>query len=272
MNNLGEALSNTSTAVLERMLAYLPSLLGALALLLAGWVLARIMRALVMRSVLLADNMLGRFISAERGTRAQRAASVFGTVVFWTVLLVFVTAATQVLELTSFTDWLARLVAYLPTLAAGILIVVAGHLVSRFFADLVMATASRVDAPQRALLARITQLTIFVGAILVGADQIGIKITFLAIFVGALAAVVGGGVALAVGLGSRDHVANLIGSHQMRQAFAVGQTIRVAGHQGQILEITTTSIVLECEEGRINLPGRLYGEEAITVIRKQPNG
>ena len=109
-------------------------------------------------------------------------------------------------------------------------------------------------------------MTILTGAILVGADQIGIRITFLAIFAAALCAVIAGGVALAVGLGARDYIANLIGAHYLRQAFAVGQTIRVSGHQGRILEITATTVVLETAEGRVTLPGRIYNDQAITVV------
>ena len=268
MKNLAEALASAGTAIADRLVSYLPSLIGATLLLLAGWLLARILRVLAVRTVRLGDTLIGRLGAFAGGTRTRthRAAEIFGTLVFWAVLLVFVTAATQVLELHSFTDWLARLVGYLPTLAVGAVIVVAGYMLSRFVADIVRATATRIDPPQRALLARVAQSTIFVGAMLVGADQIGIKITFLAIFLGGVMALVGGAVAVAVGLGAREHVANLIGAQQMRQAFGLGQRVRIGEHEGRILEIRSGSMVLECAEGRVNLPGRLYSEAPITVF------
>ena len=274
MNTLGEALSGASSAILERIVSYLPSVLGAMLLLIVGWLLARILRAFTVRAVLLIDTLISRLgtqASAEP-LRMRRASAVLGAVVFWCALLVFVTAATHVLELTSFTDWLARLVGYLPTLAAGILIVVAGYVLSRFVADLVLAASPRIEAAQRALLARVVQVTILTGAILVGADQIGIKITFLAIFAAAIATVIGGGLALAVGLGARDYVANLIGAHYMRQAFAPGQIIRAAGHQGRVLEITATCVVLETADGRVTLPGRIYNEQPVAVLGGTHNG
>ena len=274
MNNLGEALSRASSEILERVLESLPNLLGAVLLLLVGWLTARILRALAMRAVLVVETLTARLGKQTAGepVRMRRASIVVGEIVFWAAMLVFVTAATHVLELTSFTDWLARLVGYLPTLAAGLLIVAAGYVLSRFLADLVLATSSRMEAAQRSLLARIVQVTVLTGAILVGADQIGIRITFLAIFAAAVASVVAGGVALAVGLGARDYIANLIGAHYLRQAFAVGQTIRAAGHQGRILEITATSIVLETAEGRVSLPGRVYNDEAILVLGGSARG
>lgn len=269
MNHLGDALASAASGILENTVAYLPSVLGALLLLLTGLLLARLLRAVTVRAILVAETLLARLSTrAEHGEplRMRRAGAVIGAVVFWTVFLVFVTAATHVLELTLFTDWLARLVGYLPTFAAGILIVVAGYVLARFVADLIMATSHGLDAQQRALLARVVQVTILTGTVLVGADQIGIKVTFLAIFAAAVAVVVGGGLALAVGLGARDYVANLIGAHYLRQALAVGQTIRTGEHQGRVLEITATSIVLETADGRVSLPARIYNEAPIAVI------
>jgi len=274
MNSLSDALKRASSDIIERIVASLPSLLGALLLIVIGWLLARILRALTMRAVLLVDTLAAR-IGPSTGVeplRMRRASVVIGEIVFWAAMLVFVTAATHVLELTSFTDWLARLVGYLPTFAAGVLIVIAGYVLSRFLANLVQATSPGVDAAQRALLARVVQVTVLTGAVLVGADQIGIRITFLAIFAAALGGVIAGGVALAVGLGARDYIANLIGAHYLRQAFAIGQTVRAGGHQGRILDITATGLVLETNEGRVTLPGRVYNDQPILVLANSSHG
>lgn len=274
MRNLGDTLASAAGAMFDHVVAYLPSVFGAVLLLIAGWALARLFRALTMRAVLLLDKFFSR-ISTPAGLerlRIGRASVVLGTVVFWVVVLFFVTAATQVLGLQAFTNWLARLVDYLPTLAAGLLIVAGGYLLSRFVADLVQAAGTRLAFSQRLALARVVQTLILVGAILVGADQVGIKITFLAIFASAAAAAVVGGVALAVGFGAREYVANLIGAHHLKQAFPVGQVIRVGGHQGRVLEVTSTVIILETAEGRVTLPGAVYNQEPITVIARASDG
>lgn len=271
LSTLGDALATVGSTLVERFVAFVPSVLGAVLLLFAGWILARILRVLAMRAAMLLDTLFARIAGPAGGERLRvgRASGVLGAIVFWVVLLFFATAATQVLGLQTFTDWLARLIDYLPTLAAGVLIVAAGYVLSRFAGDLVRATATRLDASQRAVLGRLTQVTILIGAVLVGADQIGVRITFLAIFAAVAASAVLGALAMAVGLGARTYIANLIGAHHMRQAFAVGQTIRVAGHEGRILELATEAVILETAEGRVTLPGRVYGEEAITVVARR---
>jgi len=273
MNELGGAIAGVSSAVMQSLVRYLPSVLGAVLLIVAGWLLAKLLRIIVSRGVLALDTLVARLVSGARGERPRVAASaaVLGSVVFWVVLLFFVTAATKVLGLETFTNWLASVLQYLPTLVAGTLIVAAGYLVSAFVRDLVMATASRLEAAQRSVIARTAQVAILLTAILVGADQIGIKVTFLAIMVAAVAAAVVGSITIAVSLGARGYVANLIGAHYLRQSFEVGQRIRVSGHEGRILQLTALSVVLETSEGRVTLPGRVFNEEPIVILARDPN-
>jgi hypothetical protein len=61
-------------------------------------------------------------------------------------------------------------------------------------------------------------------------------------------------------------VANLIGAHYLRQAFAPGQRVRIGEVEGAILELTAISIVLETDEGRVTIPGKVYNEEPIVLL------
>lgn len=271
MKNFGDSVTSAAAALLDRLAAHLPNLIGALLLLAVGWLLARLLRVLAVRGVRLAEALIARLAGPSR-VRVGRSANVLGTIVYWVVLLFFVTAATQVLGLQTFTNWLARLLDYLPTLAAGLLIVVAGYVLASFTADLVHATATRLQPAQRTALARLAQGTTLIAAILVGADQIGIKVTWIAILAAVVIASVLGGVTIAVSLGARGYVANLIGAHYLRQAFQVGQRVRVAGFEGRIVDVSATSLVLETKEGRVALPGRVYHDEPIVLITGDGNG
>ena len=123
MARFTDAFESATAVATERLLGHLPQLLGALALLLVGWALARVLRAATRRAAALLDSLISRNRVGSRW-RVGRSASVLGSVVYWVVLLFFITAATHTLGLQTFTDWLARLLEHLPTLAAGLLIVV----------------------------------------------------------------------------------------------------------------------------------------------------
>lgn len=272
-SNLGASLTSAAAALIDRVIDYLPSVFGAIALLIIGWALARLLRAVTMRAVMLLDKIFSRMgAPGTERLRMGRASVVLGTIVFWVVILFFVTAATQVLGLAPFTRWLGQLVEYLPTLAAGVLILAAGYVIGRIAADLVRATVTRLAPAQRSVLARTAQIAIIVGSALVGAEQIGIKVTFLVVFIAAIAAAVVGGVALSVGMGARDYISNLIGAHYMRQALPAGQTVRVGEFEGRVIEVNATALILETINGRVSVPGRVYNEQAITVITRNANG
>ncbi|UCD68697.1 MAG: mechanosensitive ion channel [Betaproteobacteria bacterium] len=271
--DFGSALMNGVTKIVDHVLSFLPNIVGAVALLIIGWLLARLLRAITWRGARLLDKLSSRLLGrqAER-LRVATASRVLGNIVFWLVLLFFATAATEVLGLAPFTDWLSRFVAYLPTLAAGVLIIAAGYAVARIVADVVRTTAPGFTPAQRATLARVAQVTIIAGAILVGADQIGVKVTFLVVFTSAIAAAIVGGVALSVGLGARDYVANLIGAHYLREAVTAGQILRIGEVQGRVIDVTATTLIMETAEGRISMPARVYNEQAITVVASDDNG
>jgi hypothetical protein len=254
--------------IVERLAALVPNLLAAVALIVVGWLAARLLRFVALRFARMLERLFARFAGSAGADRLRlgRPAAFLGGLVFWLVLLVFVTAAADVLGLQTFTGWLARLIDYLPTLAAGLLIIVAGYVLAGFVADVVRTAAGRLAAAQRDALARLAQGATLVMAILVGADQIGIKVTWLAILAAIVLGALLGGATLAISLGARSYVANLIGAHYLRQAFQVGQRVRVAGFEGRILELTPTALVLETADGRVLLPGRIYHDEPIVLV------
>ncbi len=271
MVSFSDALDRAVTGMGERLVEHLPQLLGALVLLLAGWLLARLLRLTARRAVALLDTLVARS-TGQASWRIARSAKLIGTLVYWVVLLFFVAAATRTLGLQTFTDWLGRLLEQLPSLAAGLLIIAVGYLLSGFVAELVRAAASTLPAAQRTALARVAQGATLMVALLVGADQIGLKVTWIAILAMVLLGTAAGGVGIAVSLGARAYVANLIGAHYLRQSLQLGQRVRVAGHEGRIVALTATSLVLETADGRVMLPGRVFHDEAIVLLARQDLG
>jgi small-conductance mechanosensitive channel len=267
MQSFTDAIEQVLMGIGDKLSSQLPLLMGALLLLGVGWLLARLLRAATRRGALLIDTLLARGATSSRW-KVGRSATLLGNVVYWVVLLFFITAATHTLGLQTFTDWLARLLDHLPALAAGLLIVVAGYLASGFVSELVQATATALAPPQRAALARVAQGATLVLALLVGADQIGLKVTWIAILAAVLVGTVMGGVTLAASLGARGYVANLIGAFYLRQAVRLGQRVRVAGHEGRIVDVSVTSLVLETADGRVLLPASVFHDEAIVLLAR----
>jgi small-conductance mechanosensitive channel len=269
LERIGDALGRSFSQIGARLLDYAPSVLVAALLVLAGWLVARLVRGAAVRLMSVFELLLHRLFRGRAAAAARvpsASVEIVGSVLFWVVLFFFAAAAAQVLGLGVFTAWLRDLVGYLPTLLAGVLIVLAGVLLSGLARDVTVAALPALPEAQRALLGRIVQWTLLVCAAIVGADQIGIQITFLTILAAVVVGAVMSGIAIAVSLGARTIVSNLIGGYYLRQAFGVGQRVRAGGYEGTIVELTAVSLVLEAEEGRVSLPAKIYNEEPIVLL------
>ncbi|HET7597806.1 MAG TPA: hypothetical protein VFK15_12815 [Burkholderiales bacterium] len=265
--SVSAALQSALSQVASRVMEHLPNLLVALGLLILGWFVARVLRGIAVRAMHVLEVLLHRLSRGQAArTIPSGSAEIVAGILFWVVILFFAAAATQVLGMAAFSSWLQGLVTYLPTLMAGALIIIVGVLVAGLARDLTVAALSAFPEHQRLLLGRIVQGTVLVTAVAVGADQIGVRITFLIIVAAVVMSAVVGGIALAVSLGSRAYVANLIGAHHLRQAFGIGQRVRIGEMEGRILELTAVSIVLETEHGRVNVPAKVYNEAPIVLI------
>ena len=112
--------------------AQLPSIVGAVALLLLGWIAALVAAALVRRTLSLAQ--LNRRIAPASGTSAFDAEIVVSRIVFWLVLLAAIAAASTVLDPQALSAQAAALiavvVAVLPRLLAALILTLLGWLLA----------------------------------------------------------------------------------------------------------------------------------------------
>jgi len=268
VGTLKESLTNSFQALATQAVESLPGLIVAILLVIAGWILARISRAAVRRVMNSVQKSIARRSGrSESDSGAERvSARVLSGVVFWAVILLFVSSATQIIGLQLFTNWISGIVKHVPGVVAGLVIIAAGFVASGFVGDLVRSSARKLQESQQAALARLAQTAILMVSLLVGADQIGLEVKWVAVLAAVTLGVTLGGAALAVSLGSTHFVANAIGAHYLRQSFRVGERVRVMGYEGRIIDISSTSIVLETAGGRVNIPAGVYNSGAIELV------
>jgi small-conductance mechanosensitive channel len=154
----------------------------------------------------------------------------------------------------------------LPTLLAGGLIILAGVLVSSSARDLVVAALPHADREQRLLFGRVVYAVILFTAVVIGVDQIGINVNFLIILLSIIIGTFMTGLAIAVGLGSKTVVHNMISAHQLKQQYRVGDQVKVWDYNGKILEVTATTIILDTADGIVTVPAKVYSDNPITKL------
>lgn len=257
--------------LLDAFLNYLPQMVGALLLLLAGWAVAALLRAATVRAMRGLGWFLPRVLPGAAGARSRSALhpTLIGGLVFWLVVLAFVTAAAQVLGLTVFASWLDAIFGQLPLIALAALIVIAGVVVSHLVREAVIGAAAAAGLEYRALLGYTAQTAILATAAVIGLDLVGLDITFLVVLAAILVGAVSGGAALAFGLGSRALVSNLLGVRAIQHRLQEGDTIRIGDLEGRVIEVGRRVVILETEEGRVTVPGSYFSERPCTLLMRE---
>ena len=254
-----------------QIVAYLPRVVIAVLILILGWFVARLLRKLVVRAIDRLDQLWQRLIS-KRGLVPLQArhppTRIVGELIFWLLMLIFVTLATEILGLDIFGVWLKEIVTYLPLALAGLLIVLVGFVVGSLARDLVTSAAESARLSHGDLLGRTAQLIILITAIIIGIDQVGINIAFLTMVTGIVLAAMLGSIALAFGLGARTHVSNIIAANQLRNIYQLGDIVRIGEIEGRIIDITLCRVIIESELGNVDVPAKIFDEEVTIITEK----
>ena len=253
----------------ERFLDFLPRLIGALAILAVGWALALVLRWLTRRLVRGLDRLIpSRIIQTSlRRLGMQRPASeVTGGILYWIVILLFLTAATETLGLPVVTTWLSGIALYLPRILSAVLIGFAGLIGGILLRDLIVTATASAGVTYGRTLGRLAQVATLLVSLLVAVEQIGINIAFLTTVVITLLAALLFAAALAFGLGARVTVSNILASHYLQKAYTVGQRVKIGEWEGEIVQITATAVVLESGVGRALVPARMFSETASVLL------
>jgi len=271
-NPLVIKLTTTFNNILGNIIDFVPSLLAALLILVIGWLLARLIRSLAIRLIGQLDVMWQRMASSK-GLEAlqprQPPTRVIGEILFWLSMLIAMVLATEILGLGMFVSWLGEIVRYLPLLVSGLLIVLAGYIISSLVRDLVTSTMASSGMAQGDAVGRLVQVIILFTAIVIGTDQAGINVSFLSTISAIVLAATLGSVALAFGLGARSYVANLIAAHYLRKELRSGDRIRIGDIRGAIIEVSNSRMLLDTDDGRLSIPASLLEQKSFIVEKDQ---
>jgi small-conductance mechanosensitive channel len=194
---------------LSTFLSYLPQLLGAVVILIVGYLVAKVLQAVtgrVLRSIgfdrWMERGGIKQFFDRTRTN--QTPVSILGKLVFWFVFIIAITMAADALGIPQVSAVFAQLVAYIPNIVAAILILVLAALLANFVAGLVRG-ATGTD-----ILASVARYAIIVYAVFAAITQLGIAVeltapTFL-IALGAVALAA----AIAFGIGGREVARDIV--------------------------------------------------------------
>lgn len=252
-----------SSEVFTAAVTVYPELMAGITLLL-GLILARVLRAVTRRGLLLLNRSLARFGSDRNQLLGEATQQRLAGAVFWIVAVIAVLLSLNTLGMGRVFTWLDVPLSYLPQLLVGLAIIAAAHLLGVFARLLLDRLHQRPD--EGALTGRAAQLAILIIGVITGLQQMGIDVSIISQLLTVLVAAAGGGLALAFAIGARHYVANLV-SRSMVARYSPGDEIRVADIEGVVIDIHRTGVDLSTEHGVVTIPAAMFAEHPVWLQR-----
>ncbi len=195
--------------------SFVPSLLGAVVVVIVGLIVAVGLEKLVERIIyhLKLDTLLRKLgveMYLNRANLELNAGHFIGKFVYWFILLAFALAASDILGFNALSRFIGDVLFYIPNVIVAALIMIVTLIASHFVRGLVRASVLGVRVHGGKFLVSIAWWVVFVFGSLVALAQLGVANTIIETFVAGLIAMFALAGGLAFGLGGKDTAGKIL--------------------------------------------------------------
>jgi len=193
----------------ENVIQYLPNIMSFILVIIAGWVLGRILRSISMQIFRLlhvdkVSERTGLHEILQKGGIREHMSVILARLVGWTTVFVFLIIALNVLAVPQVDTILKSFFLYVPNLLVALIILFAGYLLSNFLSRAALIASVNAEITMSGAIGKLVKIGILVLAVTMALEQLGIGretivVAFTIVFGGVVFAL-----SLAFGLGAQD--------------------------------------------------------------------
>lgn len=257
--SLIEIIQGSIESVINQMAMALPKLIGAIVLLLFGWILAKVVSVVIGK--LLTRIGLDKLAEKLNETDAFKEANItikpviiIKKTLYWFILLIFMLSAAETLELNIVTEQIGSLIEYIPKLMTAVIILAIGFYLSNALREMVADACKSMGIPAWKFISSTLFYFVLLMVIVTALNQAQIPTEMITSNV----SIIIGGIllafAVAYGFAARNVLASILASFYTRNNFEVDQVIEIDGHVGRIIFMDNTSLTLDIGEKHIVYP------------------
>lgn len=185
------------TSLGESTIAFLPHLIGALIILLLGYLVGKVVGMVIEKIC------KGAMVDKHIKSKGFKLTHLFKLAGSWIIYLVAIQAAFQYLGIMALAMFVDKIVYFIPMAVGAAIIVIVGYILGNFFEEQIKAS----EGKYRGLVGRIVNFFVIYVAIAMALPFIGIDAMLVNSILLIIIASVGLGFAIAMGLGLKDIVA-----------------------------------------------------------------
>lgn len=237
------------------LLRYLPVILGSILILTFGWIVAKIVRLLVLRLFSGIDYLAqARGIEFSHPQKHKTSSTIIADGIFWLLIILALIFAGQNLGM----QLLVHVLNYLPKVVLACIIIFIGYIFGNMAFTISINHLESLDSYKQSLVASFFKWVIIAFFIVLGVDQLDINISLLSNLIIITFGLLLAGTTLSFALAITDILKNMLAISQIRTLFEIGRDINVDETHGKLIEFTPTHVILETDQGHVHIPGQYF--------------
>ncbi len=277
VQDIGDALWTAFGAALTTFFAFIPRLIGAIILLLIGVFVGRLVGTIVTRALRairfdqIADRAQIDDFLRNAGVRMDPA-GVVGQIAKWFIYLIFFQVAASTLGFPQLTAIINDVLAFLPRIVVALAILLVGALVGNLLAGVVRGGLGTARFGNPNLLANIARWGVLAFAVVAALSQLQIAPAIVNNLWQALVFGLGGGLALAFGLGARDAAGSVATGQMIKGEIQPGMQIGVDEQGGTVEQVGALYTTVRTPSGQFKIPNAELARKTVLVAGGGPQG
>lgn len=272
--NLWDLFVDSLRVFAEKFMGTIPSILGAVIVLLVAWLLARLVSGgfeRLLRTVkfdMLAERLQLTTFLQQMGVQMSPSALI-GRFIYWIFVLLIIASAAETLNWTLVSELIQKFLSYLPKLVTGIVVFIAGSYLASLARDFIRSATGSLGISTGRILSSVLYYLLFIMVVLTAMEQASIDTrilsTNLLIIIGAIMLAA----AISYGFASRDVLANILAGFFNRRTFQKGMVIEIDGIQGMIVEMSNVAVTIQVSENeRVVIPSHQLMTSKVKIIKE----
>lgn len=260
------------TAMGEKIMTEIPNIIGALLVLLVGWIITKIVVSILARVLRVAKiNTLTEKFSKLKlfGANNVRLDISHAILVFvkWLLFLVFLIIAADIMKWSFVSQEIGNLLRYLPQLFSAIALFMIGMYIAKFVKSAIQGFYESFDLSGSKIISEIVFYIIAIIITITALNQAGIDTRVITNNVTVILGAFLLAISIGFGLGSKEIVGDILRTFYSRKTYVIGNVIEIKDVKGTIEAIDNISLTLKTDEGKIVLPIKEVAENQVKIIK-----
>ncbi|MFK7782113.1 mechanosensitive ion channel family protein [Psychroserpens sp.] len=248
-----------------------PSILGALIVLIVGWLVSKIVVRLIKKALKLAkadklDDKLNEIEIVEGKKLNFNTIKIVSTFVKWIIYIMILIMVSDILNMKIISEQISNFLGYLPQLFVALIIFTLGLLFANFVKKGLQSLFESMDLSGAKIISQVVFFLLLIFISITALNQAGVDTEIITSNLTMFLAAFLVSFALAFGLGAREVVADLLRTFYTRKTYEVGQKIEFESKVYEVDSIGNITVVLKNSDGKLVVPIKDIVENQIKVV------